>query len=168
MGWAVIRVLRRLGLAKVLREAPRLSIREQIETPDQETLRAVVSYRFQIFKRYFKEVTLPVVRQEVGKAQESAAGLGRRLRKGLANDGRWLDEGSRQRLGQWLADNPMAATVVEYRQRLTDLINRSGKSSQVMLESLQQWCQEAERSGIASLEQFARSLRGYTLEPSVR
>ena len=168
MGWAVIRVLRRLGLAKVLREAPRLSIREQIETPDQETLRAVVSYRFQIFKRYFKEVTLPVVRQEVGKAQESAAGLGRRLRKGLANDGRWLDEGSRQRLGLWLADNPMAATVVEYRQRLTDLINRSGKSSQVMLESLQQWCQEAERSGIASLEQFARSLRGYTLEPSVR
>ena len=42
----------------MLREAPRLSIREQIETPDQETLRAVVSYRFQIFKRYFKEVTL--------------------------------------------------------------------------------------------------------------
>jgi stearoyl-CoA desaturase (delta-9 desaturase) len=88
------------------------------------------------------------------------------MRRALANDGMWLDEGSRERLSQLVAQSPMTATVVEYRRRLTDLINRSGKSSQAMLESLQQWCLEAEKSGIKSLEDFARSLRGYALVPA--
>lgn len=166
IGWAAIQLFRRFGLAKVLREAPRLTVRDQVELPDQETLRAVVSYRFQIFKRYFKEVTLPVWRQEIVRASSSAAGMGRRMRRALANDGLWLDDSSRERLSQMVAEHPMTATVVEYRRRLTDLINRSGKSSQVMLESLQQWCFEAEKSGIKSLEDFARSLRGYALVPT--
>ena len=162
IGWSAIKLMRRLGLAKVLREAPGLNLRDA-QTPDGDTLRALVSHRYGVLKHYFKEVTLPVMRLEARKASRSATRLGRRLRKALANDGRWLDAEAQQRLRNWVSAHPTTATVVEYRQRLADLMARSGKSSQAMLEALQQWCSEAEASGIQALEEFSRKLRSYAL-----
>ena len=56
--------------------------------------------------------------------------------------------------------------LVEYRRRLGAVMERSGKNSQALLESLQAWCADAERSGIDTLQQFARNLRGYALAPA--
>ena len=166
IGWSVIKLCERLNLATVLREAPGLSFRDA-QIPDGDTLRALVSHRYQVLKHYFKEVTMPVMRAEMQKASDSASKLGRRLRKALASDGRWLDDEAQTRLSQWVAEHPSTATVIEYRRRLADLMARSGKSSQAMLEALQQWCTEAEASGIQSLEDFSRKLRSYALPQAV-
>ncbi len=162
IGWSMIQLAQRLKLATVLRVAPGLDIGPARE-PDTDTLRALVSHRYQVLKHYFKEVTLPVMRSEVDKASRSASRLGRRLRRALANDGRWLDADAQARLRGWVAEHPSTATVVEYRRRLADLMARSGKSSQAMLEALRQWCAEAEASGIEALEEFSRKLRSYAL-----
>jgi stearoyl-CoA desaturase (delta-9 desaturase) len=34
------------------------------------------------------------------------------------------------------------------------------------MQSLQEWCRQAEATGIAALQEFARRLRRYTLQPS--
>jgi stearoyl-CoA desaturase (delta-9 desaturase) len=115
---------------------------------------------------YFRAVIKPALAEEAQHARDAAQRLGRRLRKALANDGRWLDSAQRERLSAWVHERPSMARVVEFRQRLAAIMERSGKRSDDMLQALQAWCQDAERSGIDSLEEFARRLRGYALAPA--
>jgi stearoyl-CoA desaturase (Delta-9 desaturase) len=60
----------------------------------------------------------------------------------------------------------LLATVVEYRRRLQAVVERAGKNSDTMLHSLTEWCRDAEASGIAALQAYARQLRGYALMPA--
>jgi len=165
IGWAVLRVLERLGLARILRVAPGLAVRE-VAQADAETLRALLAHRAAVMTHYFRDVIRPALGEEAQHARDAAERLGRRLRKALANDGRWLDDKQRARLSHWVGERPSVARVVEYRQRLAAIMERSGKRSEDMLHALQAWCQDAERSGIGALEEFARSLRGYALAPA--
>jgi stearoyl-CoA desaturase (delta-9 desaturase) len=161
----VLRGLEKAGLAKILREAPRLALRE-VEAPDAETLRALLAHRAAVMTAYFRNVIKPALAEEAQHARDAAQRLGRRLRKALANDGRWLEPAQRERLAHWVRERPSMARVVEYRQRLGAIMERSGKRSEDMLHALQAWCQDAEASGIATLEEFARRLRGYALAPA--
>jgi stearoyl-CoA desaturase (delta-9 desaturase) len=163
IGWAVLRTLEKLRLAKVLRVAPQLQERAAIALPDAETLKAVMAHRFHVMTAYYRTVIRPALDEERRAAGKSFGRLTRRLRKALADDGRWLDSGARERLSLWVSQRPMVASVCEHRRRLGAVLERSGKSSQALLESLQAWCADAERSGNAALAQFARTLRGYAL-----
>lgn len=165
IGWAVLRGLEKLGLARVLREAPRLAVRD-VEAADAETLRALLAHRAAVMTAYFRSVIKPALAEEAQHARDAAQRLGRRLRKALANDGRWLEPAQRERLAHWVRERPSMARVVEYRQRLAAIMERSGKRSEDMLHALQAWCADAEASGIATLEEFARRLRGYALAPA--
>ena len=55
IGWGVIVVLNRLGLAKVKHRAPKIKLQEK-EACDHETLNAVIAYRYAVLKRYSKKV----------------------------------------------------------------------------------------------------------------
>ena len=46
-------------------------------------------------------------------------------------------------------------------------MERSGKSSQAMLESLQAWCTDAERSGIATLDECSVIAAPYTVDGQI-
>jgi stearoyl-CoA desaturase (delta-9 desaturase) len=62
-----------------------------------------------------------------------------------------------------LASHHALQVVYEYRQRLQALwLERSAREDS-LLAALQEWCHEAEATGIAALQEFARSLRRYTL-----
>ena len=166
LGWAMLRLFESVGLAKVIRVAPSLAVRPNIALPDAETVRAVLAHRFHVMSTYYRAVLRPALEAERRAAGESVGRLTRRLRKALANDGRWLDPGARERLGAWVAERPSMQVLVEYRRRLGAVMERSGKNSQALLESLQAWCADAERSGLDTLQQFARNLRGYALAPA--
>jgi stearoyl-CoA desaturase (delta-9 desaturase) len=168
IGWVVLRGLEKLGLATILREAPRLDIRPNMPLPDTDTLKALLAHRFSVMKHYFRHVTVPTLSQELAHAGESLKALPGRMRRALANDGRWLDGHTREHLVQWIRERPSLATVIEFRARLAGMLERGSASSEAMLESLKQWCHEAEQSGIEALSTFARSLKGYALVPARR
>ncbi|MCK7593590.1 DesA family fatty acid desaturase [Pseudomarimonas salicorniae] len=166
IGWAALRLFERLGLAKVRRVAPQLDIRPNIHLPDSDTLRAIMVHRYKVMTDYFSAVTLPTLREEAQAAGESLKSLPRKLRRSLANGGRWLDHEGREHLAQWIAERPRLADVYEYRARLRAVYERSGQGAEAMLESLRQWCAEAEASGNRALQQFAARLKGYALVPA--
>ena len=118
IGWAFIRVFETLRLAKVLRVAPSLDVRPNMPLPDAETLKALLTHRFQVMTDYFKGVIAPTLREEAAHAGESIKALPRALRKALANGGRWLDEHSRERLQEVVKQRPLLSTVCEFRTRL--------------------------------------------------
>jgi len=67
------------------------------------------------------------------------------------------------RLEQLLAQSQQLATVYQYRERLREIWERTAPSQDALLKSLQDWCQQAEATGIQALENFARNLRGWSL-----
>jgi stearoyl-CoA desaturase (delta-9 desaturase) len=164
IGWALIRGFEALGLAKVLRVAPSLDVRPNMPLPDTETLKALLSHRFEVMTDYFRGVISPTLREEALNAGARFKALPRAMRKALANGGRWLDERSRERLQEAVKERPLLAKVCDFRARLATMLERSN-GSDTMLTNLQDWCREAEASGIRVLQEFAVRLRGYALAP---
>ncbi len=165
IGWALINVFQKIRMAKVLRVAPSLDVRPNITLPDAETLKALLTHRFQVMTDYFKGVIAPTLREEAAHAGESIKAIPRSLRKALGNGGRWLDENSRERMHAIVKERPLLATVCEFRARLAGVLERGNSGAEAMMASLQEWCHEAEASGIRTLQDFAARLRGYSLAP---
>lgn len=159
IGWAVIRGLQALGLAKVLRVAPSLDLRPNITVPDGETLRAMMAHRWQVATDYFQLVLRPALKLE-------ANDLPRRLRKAFRSDGRWLKAEQRERFGHWITLHPQMATLMAYRSRLLAIYELRSAEAEAKLVALRQWCEEAEASGIRTLEEFSARLKSYQLAPA--
>lgn len=161
IGWAAICGLRAVGLAKVLRVAPSLDVRPNVRLPDSDTLKAVLTHRFHAMTDYYRAVIVPTIGDEAQHAGESIKSVPRRLRRALADGGRWLDSEGRDRLQVVLAKRPTLAIVVDFRTRLVALMEQRG--AEQALKGLQQWIHEAEESGIRSLQEFAQRLKGYSV-----
>ncbi len=165
IGWMVIRGLQALGLAKVLRVAPTLNVRPNIPVPDGDTLKALLAIRFQAMTDYQRKVLKPALREEAAAAgAKLRALLPRKLRKGLADDGRWLKPDARRQLQAWVEQRPRMATLIEYRRRLAEVLEARSQSAGDTLRALQAWCHEAEATGIRALQEYSARLKGYSLQ----
>ncbi len=163
IGWCAIKGLEKLRLAKVLRVAPRVDVRPNINIPDTETLKALLSHRFLAMTEYQRKVFAPALREEAAHAGEKVRAMPRKLRRALVDDGRWLKPEAREQLRQWVATSPRIAALVEHRQRLAALLEARGHDAAERLHQLQAWCAEAEQSGIRALQEYSRRMKGYTL-----
>lgn len=161
IGWVVIRVLAALRLAKVLRVAPTLGLRPNVSLPDSETLKAVLTHRFHALTDYYRLVIVPTLKDEAQHASERVLAVPTKLRRALADGGRWLDCEGRQRMQMLIERRPTLRTVVEYRARLIALMDQ--RAPEQALKHLQQWVHEAEASGIAVLQEYAARLKSYAL-----
>lgn len=168
IGWAAIKGFETLGLAKVLRVAPALDVRPNINVPDSDTMKALLAHRFQAMTDYQRNVIKPALREEASAAGAKLRSLlPRQLRKGLADDGRWLKPDAREQLQTWVSQRPRIRTLVEHRARLAALLEARSQNAAESLHNLQAWCHEAEASGIRALQDFSARLKGYSLQ-SVR
>ncbi len=168
IGWAAIKGFQALGLAKVLRVAPALDVRPNIHVPDGDTMKAQLAHRFQAMTDYQRNVIGPALREEASAAGAKLRSLlPRQLRKGLVDDGRWLNPEAREQLQNWVSQRPRIRTLVEHRARLAALLEARSQNAADSLHNLQAWCHEAEASGIRALQEFSARLKGYSLQ-SVR
>ncbi len=163
IGWVVIKGLQAVGLAKVLRVAPSLDVRPNIPMPDGETLKALLTHRFQASTDYYRKVMLPALREEAARKADGLAKLPRKLRKGLADNGRWLDSDARERLNDWVHARPKIATVVEFRARLAAVLEQRSTDAAATLAALRAWCADAEASGVRALQEFSARMKGYAV-----
>ena len=165
IGWAAIKGLETVGLAKVLRVAPSLDVRPNINVPDADTMKALLAHRFQAMTDYQRNVLTPALREEAAAAgAKLRALLPRPLRKGIVDDGRWLNPDAREQLQAWVAQRPRIRTLVEYRARLNQVLEARSHDASERLRQLQAWCHEAEASGIRVLQDYSARLKGYSLQ----
>ncbi|WP_462319969.1 DesA family fatty acid desaturase [Halochromatium sp.] len=161
IGWLYIRLLSLLGLAKVKKLPPQATVIEGKQIIDMDTLKALLTARMHVIRRYSKEVLQPVTRSELCRSEPHCRRVARYARKLLGSER--LDEASRKRLEQILASSQQLKVVYQFREQLRQIWERNAPSQEALLKSLQDWCQRAETTGIHALEGFSRNLRGLTL-----
>ncbi len=163
LGWLYIRLLQALGLAHIKKVAPKPQLLPGKQVVDLDTLRAVVLNRFYIMADFGRDVVLPVLREELRKADASSRRFLKRSKAALIREEARLSEEQRDRLQGALSMSQTLRTVYDYRLRLQAIWARTTAGHEKLLASLQDWCAQAEASGIGYLQEFAHTLRSYSL-----
>lgn len=161
IGWFYICILRKLKLATVKKIAPELTLEKDKHTIDTETLKALILNRFQIMSCYSKEVILPVFNEEKCKAGEKGRKLFAHAKSLLIRETSLIDAENKQRLARLLSERQTLNLVYQFRMKLQDIWYRTSASQKELLEALQEWCSQAELTGILVLMQFADHLKGF-------
>jgi stearoyl-CoA desaturase (Delta-9 desaturase) len=166
IGWVALRVLSAAGLAKVRRTAPVRVLLPARQNMDLESVRAILVARMHVMRDYSQLVTVPVLRTEFAALRLRIPERAGRLRRLLVRETGLLDVGARRRLGEVLENSQALATVHDFRERLKSIWSGSATSNESLIAQFRDWCNEAEASGVRSLQEFAASLRGYSLRPT--
>ena len=166
LGWCYIRLMQWLKLARVKKLAPKPVFDRGKQGIDLDTLKAVVTNRFHVMSHYARDVVYQVYKEEKAKADRAGRRILRRSRRLLTRNEILLDKKARQRLDTILSGSQTLQVVYDFNRRLQALWSQRTANQDSLLHALQEWCHQAERTGIQALEEFARSLRGYTLAPA--
>jgi stearoyl-CoA desaturase (delta-9 desaturase) len=156
LGWLVIRMLARLGLARVKRVAACAQTPSNDRSVKRQPVQATLSDRVRVMTGFFRDVMLPAVHDE--SRRNGVGVLPRRLRRALADGGCWLDDDERGRLNAWIDTRPSLQTLCRFRAQLALLMERRDVNSGA--HGLSQWVRDAMDSEIGSLRRFAEALAG--------
>ena len=162
IGWGYIRALELMGLAKVRKIAPKLQLGEIKPQADAKTLEAIVANRYELMAGYASEVRA-ACRSELERlksnGQEAAAAKLHAVRKWMARDEAQVPVALRQMVQQARGVSPKLDQLIQMREELRAIWTRTNVSAEQLVQDLQAWCQRAEASGIAALQEFSRKVR---------
>lgn len=161
IGWGMIRLLQCLGLARPKRTAPKLKLISHKNAIDKDTLTALITYRLQVMARYTREVIVPTLRAEKKQAGKATRSLLRTAKTVLICDATMMQAKQQQRLASVLATFQSLQVTYHFRMKLQAIWSRSTASQKELLEALQEWCHQAEATGIDVLWKFAHRLKMY-------
>jgi stearoyl-CoA desaturase (Delta-9 desaturase) len=164
IGWAYIRGLEMMGLAKVRKTPPKLELRTVKPVADDKTLEAIIANRYEVMAKYAKELRSACAAELERLTAQGAQNTARFSEMRLAK--RWLhrDEDKiphavKAQVASAAAGAPALAKLVAMREELRLLWTRTNVSAEQLVADLQAWCRRAEESGIAALQEFSLKLR---------
>ena len=166
LGWLYLKLFNTLGLAKIRRLAPVPVFDGSKELMDLETVTAIISSKLHVFENYTRRVMNPTHRDALHNAVEPRRSLLASARNELFAPGNMLDANGRTRIERAFAASEALQTVYEFRERLQAIWDTADLSPDGLLASMQEWCRQAEETGIQQLQEFAEALHGYSLKPA--
>jgi stearoyl-CoA desaturase (delta-9 desaturase) len=164
IGWAYIRALEVLGLARVRKTAPQLKLGAMKPVADSHTLEAIIANRYEVMAKYAREMrkacSLELDRLRAEGQQNSANWAELRLaRRWLHRDEDKIPESVKAQVARVAQQNPALQKLVSMREELRQLWTRTNVSAEQLVVDLQSWCRRAEESGVQALAEFSRKLR---------
>jgi len=166
IGWMYIQILQFLGLAKVKKVAPQPRLDANKSEIDNDTVMALVANRFQVMSNYARQVVKNVYKEEVTRTRDGVSRFQlKRARKLLTRDSFLMDPTSKENLAKALSSHQTLDVVYDFRQRLEAIWQKTADSQEQLLAAIQEWCRQAEETGITALQDFAQSLKNYSLAP---
>jgi stearoyl-CoA desaturase (delta-9 desaturase) len=162
IGWMYIRMLEKVGLARVKRAAPTLTAQGDARPCDAATLQALVVHRYEVLAQFGAAMGTVCTAELHGLR---AHGID------LPSPGHWLNDTSavpdaeRRRRARAVEASALLKTVYGMRDELCGLWQRSAATKEQLVQRLEDWCRRAEASGIEALSGFATTLRSYRSLP---
>jgi len=163
IGWAYIRALEMMGLAKVKKRAPEPKFAKGKVEADFDTLQSVIANRYDVMAKYAKSIKA-AWHEEVEHLKTKAELESRFLkssRKLLQREPGKLEAPQQQQLVELFQHSKALETMHNMRVELGVIWERSHFTRDQLLHKLQDWCNRAEASGIKSLQEFSFRLRSY-------
>lgn len=164
IGWMYIRVLQFFGLATVRKQAPKVKLDPSKFEVDAATLQAVIMHRYDVMAKYAKSVKraaafeLAALRERGDFADSKAVRI---VKKWLHRDAAVIPAKHRATLDYAVASSSALATTLTMRAELARLWERSTLNTEQLVSQLKDWCERAEKSGVAPLVEFSHRLRSY-------
>ncbi|NCP40006.1 MAG: acyl-CoA desaturase [Hydrogenophilaceae bacterium CG1_02_62_390] len=160
IGWLYISALQRVGLATAKKTPPRLALGVVRPVADEQTLEALIQNRFELMAGYAKGMRRAFNDELVAlKARRADVTVIRAAQRWLHRDLDKVPAAVAEHLALAREASPVLDKLVVMREELRQMwLNRSHTREQLTVD-LQGWCQRAEASGIAALQEFALNLR---------
>ena len=164
IGWGYIRALEMLGLATVRKTPPRLKLGKIRPVADSKTLEALIANRYEVMAKYAAGLRT-ACQLEIERLRAAGTTSGARLaemrlaRRWLHRDEDKIPPAVKAQVTQACEQNAELSKLVGMREELRSLWTRTNVSVDQLVADLQAWCQKAEHSGIAALQEFALKLR---------
>lgn len=160
IGWVYISILAKLGLAHVKKVPPKLELGEVQAEATSRTLEALIQNRYELMANYAKGLRAATA-AEMAALQAKGADLA-----AIKTAKRWLHRDDARIPAAALADlqavrsnHPVLDKMVAMREELKELWSNTNLSTEQLTAKLQAWCQQAEESGIAALQQMSQQVR---------
>ncbi len=166
IGWMYIRMMQAVGLAKVKKVAPKLKLAPQsAEDVTESTLQGIITHRYEIMTRY-ADLLKKAALQEIARLRSDPSASQELAQLNHVTEHVTLSEQAlsveeKSQLEQAFAQNKALAQLVAMRDELSRVWSSSTASTEQLVQDLQAWLQNAQQSGVQSLEQFALRLRRY-------
>jgi stearoyl-CoA desaturase (delta-9 desaturase) len=167
IGWLYIRTMMAFKLAKVKRTVPTPKIIQGKQQIDADSLQALLSNRIHVMTTYTKEVIMPLFKQEKKNVLPAERHILQRIKLALIREDIKIDEAARISLEEFLEKSRALQIVYNFREQLKSIWGRTAASQKELVEALQEWCREAEATGILKLQEFVNYLKGYTIQQPV-
>ena len=160
IGWAYIRTMQWLGLARVKKTPPKVAFGDIRAVADEKTLEALIANRYEIMATYAKGVRA-AARAELAamQARSEDAAVFKAAKRWMHRDAEKVPAHVAGELARARAASPMLDQMVTMREELRQLWLNTAASREQLITELQGWCQRAEASGIAALQEFSQRLR---------
>ena len=162
IGWVWISLFQKLGLVKVKFKQPLACRIEGKTNIDRDTLLAIVNNRFKIMAQYQKTVIAPLVKYEYDRVKGSERELLRRARILLSRELSLLEQGQLRSIENIVESREVLRVIYEKRLALQAIWEKI-KNSNERIDALNEWCRQAEESGIHALQEFSKHLKSYSL-----
>jgi stearoyl-CoA desaturase (delta-9 desaturase) len=163
IGWYTIRALNKVGLCEIKKTVPQLCIDNDQQDINHETIKALVTHKFNVLQKYINDVIKPQLYQEYAGTSKVMRKKLKKYTRLLSLEKRYLQRKSQELQAQFSGSETLQI-LLSYKQELQTIWNKRGQSVEEKIEALKIWCQKAEASGIQMLQDFAQSVQKYRLQ----
>ncbi len=160
IGWVYIRALQMLGLARVKKTPPKAAFGEVRPVADEKTLEALIANRYELMARYAQGMR-QAARVELAamRARSADATAIKIAKRWMHRDVNMVPASAAPELAKVREASPMLDKMVTMREELRQMWLNTSVSREQLAKELHAWCQRAEASGIAALQDFSLKLR---------
>jgi len=164
IGWYVITLLNKMGLCKIKKVVPDLYIDEQTKDFDGETVRAILTHKFNVLQVYIKDVIKPNLIEEYQNASINFKKSIKKYTHNLSLDPQFLNADIKSKWHNYFEDSKSLTVLLQFKEELQSIWDCNSKSVDEMISDFKNWCSKAEQSGNKLLQEFADSLGRYKLQ----
>lgn len=169
-GWLYLRLLSAMRLAQVRRVAPVPGKTKKEGDLDGETLQDLLSCHLHVMAEYIHHVVRPALNNELRHLRDKRCRAAMIMKiKGVRSS--FVHLGMREKEHKQVNEilrleeiSDSLHTVYELGCRLRRLWSIRARHGASLHDALLEWCQQAEKSGYRSLQEFALRIKGYSLK----
>ncbi len=160
IGWMYISTLQSMGLAKVKKTPPKAAYGDIRPVADEKTLEALIANRYELMAGYAKGMRAAARAElEAMKVRRADSAVIKAAKRWMHRDADKVPASMVGALARARVASPMLDKMVTMREELRQMWLNTSVSREQLAKDLHAWCQRAEASGIAALQEFSFKLR---------